>query len=1025
MKRSTLFGAALVLAATSMTAADDSSLSAVIYDQSGWENEQVLKLFSTAFDQGRNYPTKDELRAIGPLMEFEFARSHTRTRAIDKDASKNVVSGGAFNPDRKLWYNAPGGYGKSTGGWPSKEFDQDVFSLWNYVSLWGAWNYGFLQAPGAWVDAAHKAGTRAFGGIKFFESWNDDGSEATFKNFIQTKASSGAYTYKYSRAFVNAAAFFGNDGYNYNQEGTAYNDADWVAFHAEVRKIARELNIEGFGIGQYTQVASFGSATQCANLYGNSETGVIYDCFLNYSGNKLYYRGVATSLNYISQAGLTPEDCYQGHLLVGLSGDYWTQMNTTSTNKMNICIWGEHDQSRFFQFRVGDDPISMQENYQGLLEKAFSGAYRNPLKRPAINNSWGSFQVADASEIDTQLSNSPGFASMFPERTAIIFNLPFETHFSLGNGDNYFYKGKVTNGPWYNMSQQDIVPTYRWLVTAKNNMTTYANDITARFTHEDAYVGGSCLKLTGATTAGNDIVLYRTKLTATEGTVKTTIAYKTPTLGTSPVSLIVKKEGATNWIEVPFGTVSSKTWNEITLAIPGVSTGDVIEYVGLRVNGTTSSDWKMLVGKLKIHDERRVQQALIDESSLEVEVRNENTQSLDVKLRWEPDYAGYTTSVDKFGMVYNDEINVDHFEILFKDKDGKVTEVGRTAQWCAYVGGLPVAQTDDVYIGVRSVSVDLQCMSPTKWIKIPHYTGTLPEPEVGNPYGDSWMSSYGNGTIATCRRNIYAEKVTTTGATQNLNYEVSSNPIDYTSATTDALNGTAEQYYYAADHKLVLTQGQTVTLNFKGYNSGTGESLKYDFLNVYLDYDGNFSFLDADEVLGKFGNLNQGTEAIVNPGLELTFTVPEDAHIGESRLRIVGSDAWTPHPGPTGGTVKGYSIDFPVEIQGTNPDRGPAETYKDRRDQGAPESPEFVDEGVMGIEDVVNPNAEYATVTIEGTTAYFTNMERAWFYDMTGRMVKYVANGEESVSVADLAAGVYIVKMLNDHIITSAKVVVK
>lgn len=1008
-----------------MTAADDSSLSAVIYDQSGWENEAVLKLFSTAWDAGRNYPTKDELRAVGPLMDFEFARSHTRTRSIDKDASKNVVSGSTFNPDRKLWYNCPGGAGKNTGGWPSKTFDQDVFSLWNYVSLWGAWNYSFLQAPGAWVDAAHKAGTRAFGGIKFFESWNNDGSEAAFNAFIQTKATSGNYTYKYSRAFVNAACFFGNDGYNYNQEGSTYTDTDWVAFHKEVRAIARELNLPDFGIGQYTQNAGLSSTNLAQSIYGDSD-GVIFDCMLNYSGNLLSYRTVPTALNNANATVGNPDYLYQGQLLVGVAGDYWTQMNTATTNKINIAIWGEHDQSRFFQFRVGDDPISIQENYQGLLEKAFSGAYRNPLKRPAINNNWGKFQVSDASEIDTQLANSPGFASMFPERTAIVFDLPFETHFSLGNGENYFYKGKVTNGPWYNMSQQDIVPTYRWLVCAKGDMTTYANDITARFTHEDAYVGGSSLKLTGATTSGNDVVLYRTKLTSTTGNVKTTIAFKTPTLGNSPVSLIVKKEGASSWIEIPFGNVTAKTWNEITLDIPGIAAGDVIEYVGLRVNGTTTSDWTMFVGKLKIHDDRRVQQALIDESSLEVEVRNENTKSLDIKLRWEPDYAGYTTSVDKFGMVYNDEINVDHFEILFKDKDGKVTEVGRTAQWCAYVGGLPVAQTDDVYIGVRSVSVDLQCMSPTKWIKIPHYTGTLPEPVEANPYGDSWMTDNGNGTIANCRKNIYAEKVSTTGATQNLNYYVSANPIDYSNADPTILTGpTTEQYYFAKDHKLILTQGQTVTLTFKGYNSGTGESLKYDFLNAYIDYDGNYSFLDADEVLGKFGKLNAGTDDIVNPGVNLIFTVPEDAHIGESRLRIVGSDAWDPHPGPTGGTKKGYSIDFPVEIQGTNPDRGPAETYKDRRDQGEPESPEFVEDGVMGIEDVVNPNAEYATVTIEGTTAFFTNMERAWFYDMTGRMVKYVANGEESVSVADLAAGVYIVKMLNDHIITSAKVIVK
>lgn len=1015
MRRSTLFTSALFMAAVAappMSMAQ-ASLSSDIYDQSPWENEQVLKLFSTAYDNGRNYPTKAELEAIGLTMDLEFARSHTRTRATIKDASKDIVSD--INHDRRLWCNLPAGYGKQLGGYPSDEFDQDVFSFWNYTTLFGSWNYGFLMAPGSWVDAAHKNGTRIYGGIKFFESWNNDGSENAFQNFIQTKAEGGEYTYKYSRAFVNAAAFFGNDGYNYNQEGTTYQTEDWINFHAEVKKIANELNIEGFGIGQYTNYPSLNSSN-IGTLYGDRTHGVIYDCFLNYSGNKLYYRGVSTSLSAIESEGLPADDCYQGHLLVGLSGDYWTQMNTDATKKMNICIWGEHDQSRFFQFRIGEDPISTQENYQMLLEKAFSGAYRNPLNRPEINNNWGSFQVGDPSLANTQLNNSPGFASMFPERTAITGPLPFETHFCLGNGENYFYKGKVTHGSWYNMSQQDIVPTYRWLVTAKGDMATYANDIDARFTHEDAYTTGSSLKLSGATTAGNDIILYRTKLEVGNGSPMATMALKGTAAGESHLSLILKKAGSESWIEVPCGELAGKTWQEMKLPIAGLSAGDVIEYIGLRVNGTTDSDWKLYVGKLKISDGRSVQQALINESSVNVEVREENTKSLSVKIGWEPDYTGYTTSIDKFGMVYNDEINVDHFEIFYKEgADGKVREVGRTAQWATLISNLPVTQTTDAYVGVRSVSVDLQSCSPVAWVRIPHYDGTLPEPEVEDPYGKSWMSSNGNGTVENCVKNIYAEKVSTTGATQDLNYTATSNPLE---------GNSTEQYYYAADHKLILNQGQTVTLKFKGFNSGTGESLKYDFLNVYMDYDGNYSFLDADETLGKFGNLNSGTDAIVNPGLELQFTVPADAHIGESRLRIVGSDAWTPHPGPTGGTVKGYSIDFPVEIQGTNPDRGPAETYKDRRDQGEPEEPEYIENGLMGIDDIA-AESDFASVTVNGKTATFTNTEKAWIYDINGRCVKFVADASSTVSLNDLASGVYIVKMLNKQVIRSSKVVIR
>lgn len=1005
MKRSTLISSALfaVLASSTPAFAEDST-STVVWDHSPWDNEQVLKLFSDAWDQGRNYPTKAEFETIGMTSELEFARSHTRQREIYKDADKDVVKG--INHDRKLWCNLPAGYGKNTGGYPSTQFDQDVFSMWNYTAIFGAWNYGFLEAPGCWLDAAHKNGTRMYGGIKFFESWTADGSESAFQKFIETKNSDG--TFKYARAFVNAAAFFGSDGYNYNSEGTIYSKPDFYNFHAAVQHIADEIGVKNFGIGQYTQNASL-TVNSAPYLYGNKENGKTYDCMLNYSGNKLAYRSVSSSLQAADEIGLGNGDLYQGQLLVNLSGDYWTQMNTEATKPMNICIWGEHDQSRFFQFRVGDDPISVQANYQKLLEKAFSGANRNPLNRPDISNNWGSFQVAGPELADQQLNNSPGFASMFPERASVGGNLPFETYFSLGNGDSYFYKGKISTGSWYNMSQQDVVPTYRWLLTAKGDMTKAANDLDVVFSHEDSYIGGSCLRLKGATSAGNDLVLYRTHLTPSEGNVKAVVALKGQQ-GASNVSVILKKEGSNTWIEVPYGDLSGTTWQQKTLDVSGISKGDVIEYIGIRVN-KSDANFDLKVGQIKITDDFSAQPAVIRDNSLVVEVREENAKSLSVRLNWEPNYDSFSTSVDKFGMVYNDEINIDHFEILYKEgENGKVKEVGRTAQWATYIGALPMTQTTEAYIGVRSVSTDLKTYSPVQWVEIPHYAGELPEVEEEDPYGKTWMSSVGNGTMETCTRYIYAEKVTTEGATQNLNYYVENNPL---------YGNSQEQYYYAGDHKLILNQGQKVKLFFKGYNSGTSESLKYDFLNVYIDYDGNYSFLDADEVLGKFGNLNQGTDAIVNPGLELEFTVPEDAHIGESRLRIVGSDAWTPHPGPTGGTVKGYSIDFPVEIVGTNADRGPAPTYKDFVDKGEVDEPE----DLAGV-GAISVDGE-ATVEIVDGIAYFTSVDKAWFYDMNGRCVKFVKDATTSANVSDLINGVYVVKMQNGQVITSAKVVVK
>ena len=55
----------------------------------------------------------------------------------------------------------------------------------------------------------------------------------------------------------------------------------------------------------------------------------------------------------------------------------------------------------------------------------------------------------------------------------------------------------------------------------------------------------------------------------------------------------------------------------------------------------------------------------------------------------------------------------------------------------------------------------------------------------------------------------------------------------------------------------------------------------------------------------------------------------------------------------------------------------------------------------------------------------FTDVEKAWIYNMAGQMVKYVAAPQGAVSVTDLAAGVYVVKMQNGQVVRSAKIVKK
>ena len=1014
MRKANLLCAAIFAAAAAIPCFAQelpASASTDVYDFEPWASRGVLQLFANAANEGRQYPTQQEFEAAGIYLDLEFSRSHVRPATIlEQNATVNAVPD--VFPTRRLWMNVPTGQGKGVGGYPSSTFHNDVFSMWNYTHIFGSWNHGMQQAPGSWADAAHKNGTHIYSGIEFFESWGT--TSASYIQFITAKNDDGSF--KYVDALINACLFFGHDGLNYNIEDSGYMDDDLIAFHRACYKRAKEIGFNSFHIGIYTSTQSL-SASNTQYLLGDTEEGKICDPFLNYSGGDFAYYGVPNSLQSAKNAIGTAEDVYQGVWIVSFDRA-WPQMNEENRKEMNLCLWGEHAVSRFFQYTVGSTQMNSQENYQLLLEKAFSGGYRNPLNRPVLSSSGNTFQVAGPDQAGEQLATFGGLASMLPERTAIQGDLPFNTNFSLGNGEIYFYKGKKTFGSWYNMGQQDFVPTYRWRVTEAGNMSVAANNIDVRFTHEDAYIGGSSIRLTGAATeAGTDIVLYRTKLTATAGGVKATLALKNGLEGenASLLYVIVRTEGG-DWQEYALGNLTGNQWQTKTVDLTGVSQGSVIEYIGLRVKGS-SNDYKMLVGQLNISDNRAaVAPAPIMAESLLTEIKEETQKSMSVKLNWTVDDAGFNTAYKERGMVYNDEVAIDHFEVFLRNgEDGKVFEVGRTTTWHAYLGNIDFNTYPNPYVGVRSVSVDMKSHSPIVWAKLDRYEN---QEVLPNPFTDVYGATHINTNsenYQTALETRYLERVTTDGADQNLDY-TRNEPVG------DKNDPNNLNYVFETEHVLKVTQGQTISLFFKGAN--LNDNIKYCFIKGYIDWDINYDFSTADgsdELVLEGGQLNKGTQEIVDPGITVSIKVPDDAVVGTSRLRIVASDAWFPHPGPTGGTAKGFSIDFPVEISGTNPQRERPKTYADYRDQGEAEEAE----GVSGVKDAVIKNQGAMSVSVADGIATFKGAEKAWIYTTTGQFVQYVNDATAPVSVEGLANGLYVVKMQNGQFVRSAKFIKK
>lgn len=987
-----------------------------IYDFAGFNEVTLLNLFDKALQNGRNYPTKAEFEAAGiQASDIAFVRSHVKQRTI-LDRKDRLVKD--TYEKRNLFMNIPSGSGKGIGGYPSSNFANDVFSMWNYTNLFGSWNHGLFQAPGAWTDAAHKNGTDIMSGIKFFESWTAGSGDGAYVSFIQTKNSDGSY--KYVKPMLNCLLYFGFDGINYNWEDNSYSNPDVTGFHKALYKEAEKMGFNNFHAALYTQGSSLSSAA-VDYLYGTKANGKTFDLFLNYAGGDFAAGGYESSVQAAENAMGTAEGLYGGAWIVSMNrnwqglvanakydwttGTYTYQPNET-VKRIGICLWGEHGDSRFWSYNSGSDALNAQYNYQRLLERGFSGGNRSPLNRPAITNSGHEWEGENA------LKKFHGLASFIPERSAIQGNLPFLTHFNLGNGERYNYKGKKTAGTWYNMANQDVVPTYRWLVYGEGTETV-SNALQPEFTHIDSYNGGSCLLLKGQSAAqGVDVVLFRTDLNVSAANPIAKVALKTKQAGESNLYLIVKVNN--QWKEVAVGATDDKTWQEKKVSLP-VSVGDRITHIGLRAKNVTD-EYNVLVGKLELNDDVKATPANV--KNLMVEVKEESQKSLSAKLYWDVDHS--TGVRADYGMIYNCEANIDHFEIMYKNgKDGRISEVGRTTQWGTYVPNIVFADANEKpFIGVRSVSTDLKTYSPIEWVEITRADASqLPEETVGgtDTYGISKINPNADG-FKTAVEQRFLTSVTTTGAVKDLNYTATESPRD------------SSQYANARDHKLVVKQGQQITMTFKAPNEKDG--LKWCFAGGWLDLDGSGTFnypkAPKDDPMGEqiffAGKIRAATPEIQDPnGYTFKFTVPQDAHVGTSRLRIVFADAWFGGTFlPTGLTAKGFTIDFDVEIQGEK--NGQRQYVDTQHDQGIADQPEGLS-GTDGVDNTVFAGG-VSNVTVNGNDILFTNVEKAWIYTVDGKMVQYLTN-PTSLSRNELQDGVYLVKMQNKNVIRTEKLVVK
>lgn len=992
-----------------------------LYDFKNYDALEMLKFFKELNDKGRKFPTSKEFKEkFG--VEPEFVRSHVRKR--------NVLSGeknpylfknkGINREDRHLFMNLPTGLARETGGYISEVFDNDPYTMWQYTELFGSWNHGFFQAPGSWADAAHKHGADLMSGIVFFDTTGNPGGVGSegFQGSV-LKMENGEYIY--AKPLIHILMYLGLDGINYNWEASGYTSALVVNFHKTLRAYAKEIGFTNYRQAIYTANSRIDANGTYASswLWDAQKKDYIGDIMLNYSGGDFADTG-----GYSASAAKTMtgkyDHVYSGAWIVTMKRSF-SAMEKVETN---LCLWGEHANSRFVTNNTGNTETQKMANYQKLYERAFSGGSRNV----GVKDEWGNSDWGD------QLSKFGGISRMIPERTTLEQNLPFRTYFNTGAGERYFYKGKTSTSSWYNMSSQDYQPTYRWLQYTEGTNTPSATPIAAEFHYDDAYLGGTSLRLHLAEGAkgGLDLILYRGLLTVSEGNVVAKLALKTATETLDAhCSLLLHKKGAADaqYIVVPAKKLAGKTWEEQEFKVEGLKKGDVIDYIGLRIDKDAPAGYNMLVGGISIFDDA-VGVAPKAPINLRAEVKAETQRSLSAMLSWDAVVLDENKQDRKdFGLLYNDEAGVDHFQIFYKDSEnGKVREIGRTTTWAAYAPVVKFtkdegdAGAEEPHYGVRAVGKDLKSMSEITWIKVERQSSVLVPEYKDDRYCKSEINKKADG-YQTAVQIRYLTEVTTKGATKDLNYKATGPDKD------------GDNYVDATKNEFIVAQGENLTFNFKAFGypyaskSDTGyDGLRWCWAATYIDWNNNGSFEPEEGEKIKeltLGQARSATNAFQDPdGVTKEFTVPADAALGKVRVRIIFTDAWFPEPTPCGVTAKGFTIDFDMEIKG---DPAKARKSKDTRDQGEPDQPEMNEKPNPGnVESLVDGGNVFGVYPNPASDMLnFHNAERAWIFSLDGVLVRFIKDATVPANISDLPVGTYVVKSEKANVTRSHKFVKK
>jgi endo-beta-N-acetylglucosaminidase D len=422
-----------------------------------------------------------------------------------------------------------------------------------YQDYLGGWSGAQTIPNPAYVDVAHRNGTLSLGIIfqPYFSS--TPGAEDTKNDFVARDA---AGNFLVGNKLVDLAAYFGYDGYFLNIEelrvtqGQASELAQMFdAMHAR----ARSTGMPAFYLQIYDAIWTTGDPDgrdEYEEKFDQHNAGWIEpgqrvdSIFIDYAWPQHFVEpkyahasdNVASSLSTAHQLGLDPYQVLFFGLDVEEENDgvhanaldyYADQVIPVNGDGPALGSFALFAQSDRLFLRTRDQLGSKASDasaFQSAIyvgdRKFWSGKAENPASLPRpVHPTAGEV-------VSPKWLPQYGVANFIPERT-VIGSLPFTTHFNTGQGERFFLAG----GPagqrlWYNMSAQDMLPTWQWWTRDVTGRTGATGLLAVDYDQTTAYDGGTSLRIFGylSRPTGTEVRLYKTGIDASQSAVVSLVA---------------------------------------------------------------------------------------------------------------------------------------------------------------------------------------------------------------------------------------------------------------------------------------------------------------------------------------------------------------------------------------------------------------------------------------------------------------------------------------------------------------------